>query len=130
LFISLTSYSQQEWELEQVYELINQVRRENKIRKPIVIDSTLEIKAQQKTESLMESGITKELARHHSSMDNSVGELLFWIERDEMGHIFSVNGWMRSPGHRRILIEKDYKYFGIGIAKSVDKGTYVVLWTK
>jgi len=37
----------------------------------------------------------------------------------------SVDGWMRSPGHRRNILEKGYSQAGVGIAIAADDSVYI-----
>jgi uncharacterized protein YkwD len=37
----------------------------------------------------------------------------------------SVSGWMKSPGHRRNILEKDYSRAGVGIAISPDDEVFI-----
>jgi uncharacterized protein YkwD len=37
----------------------------------------------------------------------------------------SVSGWMKSPGHRRNILEKDYSQTGVGIAVSANDEVFI-----
>lgn len=41
-----------------------------------------------------------------------------------------MDTWMRSPGHRRNILDKDFKELGVGLAMGPSGGTYRVLWAQ
>lgn len=41
-----------------------------------------------------------------------------------------MDTWMNSPGHRRNILDKDFKELGVGLAMGPSGGTYRVLWAQ
>jgi uncharacterized protein YkwD len=41
-----------------------------------------------------------------------------------------MDTWMRSPGHRRNILDKSFKELGVGLAMGSSGGTYRVLWAQ
>lgn len=49
---------------------------------------------------------------------SKIGENLFSIEKLRNYDAFAVSSWMRSPTHRRNILDSDFNTAGIGIARS------------
>lgn len=56
------------------------------------------------------------------------GEIIAWNNAEALDYsaAFAVQGWMNSPGHRAIILSKDYNYVGFGMAIGQDGKRY---WT-
>lgn len=54
-----------------------------------------------------------------------VGENLFYLQGYRDYSSFVVKGWMRSPGHRRNILDQNYTATGIGIAESRSGEIYI-----
>jgi uncharacterized protein YkwD len=53
---------------------------------------------------------------------NLLGENLYWGQRRAASPAAAVRAWMRSPGHRAILLGGSYRQAGIGIARGRPPG--------
>jgi uncharacterized protein YkwD len=53
---------------------------------------------------------------------NLLGENLYWGQRRAASPAAAVDAWMRSPGHRAILLDGTYRQAGIGIARGRPPG--------
>ena len=45
-----------------------------------------------------------------------VGEVLAWGRGDESSAAATVDAWMRSTTHRRVLLQRDFRHVGVGVA--------------
>ncbi len=54
-----------------------------------------------------------------------IGENLFMSSGMEDITVFSVRGWMRSPTHRRNILDREWTDSGIGIHRTRDDQVYV-----
>jgi uncharacterized protein YkwD len=53
---------------------------------------------------------------------NLLGENLYWGQRGAASPAAAVRAWMRSPGHRAILLGGQFRQSGIGIARGRPPG--------
>ncbi len=97
--------------------LINQAR-EAKGLKPVRLDHRLWRAARHHTRDMLKRhyfahGATSDrLARYvHSGV---IGETLAWGSGSYASPASTVNSWLNSPPHRRILLDPDFRYIGIG----------------
>jgi uncharacterized protein YkwD len=51
-----------------------------------------------------------------------LGENLYWGQRRVASPAAAVRAWMRSPGHRAILLGAQFRWAGIGIARGLPPG--------
>ena len=56
---------------------------------------------------------------------SKIGENLFMCERINDFEPYSVRGWLRSPSHRRNMLDRGWKSTGIGVHRSGDGRIYV-----
>lgn len=58
----------------------------------------------------------------------SAGEIIAWNNAEGLDYsaAFAVQGWMKSPSHREIIVSKGYNYVGFGLAIAPDGKRY---WT-
>jgi uncharacterized protein YkwD len=54
-----------------------------------------------------------------------IAENLFFCEGDGQIDALAVRGWMRSAGHRRNILDREFNETGIGIAQTRDGRTYI-----
>ena len=97
--------------------LINQAR-EAKGLKPVRLDLRLWRAARHHTRDMLKRhyfahGATSDrLARYvHSGV---IGETLAWGSGSYASPASTVNSWLNSPPHRRILLDPDFRFIGIG----------------
>lgn len=118
-----------------VFDLINQERRQNGLNE-LNWDPQLARLARDYSQKMARENFFS----HHDSEGNSVesrarlmriknfskiGENLFYSEGYRNPPAIAVRGWMRSPGHRRNILDRGYQETGIGIAESPDGEIYI-----
>lgn len=54
-----------------------------------------------------------------------IGENLFFTGGIDQFEEFAVRGWMRSPTHRRNILDRSWTATGVGIAKAGDGSIYI-----
>jgi uncharacterized protein YkwD len=105
--------------------LINQAR-EAKGLKPVRLDRRLWRAARHHTRDMIRRhyfahGATSDrLARYVRS--GVIGETLAWGSGTYASPASTVNSWLHSPPHRRILLDPDFRYIGIGSRSGAFQG--------
>jgi uncharacterized protein YkwD len=93
-------------------------QRELRGRTGLAIDSYLEKYAQKHAEwmankhNLQHSDISVLMGRYHTA-----GENIAWNQEDELE---VVNAWMKSPGHRDNIMNRQFSKVGFGVAQAGD----------
>ena len=107
--------------------LINQAR-EAKGLKPVRLDRRLWRAARHHTRDMLRRhyfahGATSDrLARYvHSGV---IGETLAWGSGSYASPASTVTSWLNSPPHRRILLDPDFRYVGIGSRSGAFQGEH------
>ena len=105
--------------------LINQAR-EAKGLKPVRLDTRLWRAARHHTRDMLRRqyfahGATSDrLARYVGS--GVIGETLAWGSGTYASPASTVDSWLHSPPHRRILLDPDFRYIGIGSRSGAFQG--------
>lgn len=56
---------------------------------------------------------------------SKIGENLFSVERIPRYAAFAVKGWMKSPTHKLVILDKDWTTTGIGISEAENGEIYI-----
>lgn len=131
-----------------VHERVNEVRRERGLE-PLAFDTDLRAVARYHSEDMAEQGYFSHTGRNGSSFEDRYerfdyrcrvptdgfsyktgGENLFTMQSPvelapEDVADRAVQGWLDSPGHRRNLLDPDWRREGIGVARADDGRLYV-----
>ncbi|MBM7646402.1 putative YkwD family protein [Scopulibacillus daqui] len=118
---------------QKVVELTNQ-ERQKKGLKPLKADNQLAKMARDKSQDMADKGYFD----HQSPTYGSPFDMMktYGIKYTAAGENIAagqqtpqdvVNSWMKSPGHRANILNKDYTYIGVGYVKGGSYGSY---WTQ
>lgn len=138
--ISLRSYSaaysqraQEQWELDysnQVFDITNQIRAEHGLSPLEKLDSLTAAAVARAWESTVKNSHTRPdgtscftvLPEYGLKMSHRGENLAVWSSTPEK----VVNSWMNDAPHRKILLDPDYKYLGVGFfyVPNDPKGNY------
>lgn len=121
---------------EQIVAAVNAERRKAGVA-PVKANADLDESAQKHAEDMLArnffahespSGTTvRERARSAGYRWRTIGEN---IAEGQLSVREVMDTWMRSPGHRRNILDKDFKELGVGLAMGSGGGTYRVLWAQ
>ncbi|HEX6903498.1 MAG TPA: CAP domain-containing protein [Thermoanaerobaculia bacterium] len=121
---------------EQIVAAVNAERRKAGVA-PVKANADLDESAQKHAEDMLArnffahespSGTTvRERARAAGYRWRTIGEN---IAEGQLSVREVMDTWMRSPGHRRNILDKDFKEMGVGLAMGSSGGTYRVLWAQ
>ena len=108
---------------------INAERRARE-RRPLTLDPALELAARRHARDMVRRGYFSHLSATGETMVDrlrevgyigrrrawTVGELLAWGTGELGAPAATVDAWMRSRSHRRVLLGRDYREIGVGVA--------------
>ncbi|HEV2846444.1 MAG TPA: CAP domain-containing protein [Thermoanaerobaculia bacterium] len=120
----------------QIVAAVNSARRKAGVP-PVTANTDLDEAAQRHAEDMLArnffahespSGTTvRERARTAGYHWRTIGEN---IAEGQLSVAEVMETWMQSPGHRRNILEKDFKELGVGLAMGPSGGTHRVLWAQ
>jgi uncharacterized protein YkwD len=98
--------------------LINQAR-EAKGLKPVRLDTRLWRAARHHTRDMLRRqyfahGATSDRLSRYVHGGGVIGETLAWGSGSYASPASTVRSWLNSPPHRRILLDRDFRFVGIG----------------
>ena len=98
--------------------LINQAR-EAKGLKPVRLDRRLWRAARHHTRDMLRRhyfahGATSDRLSRYVHGGGVIGETLAWGSGSYASPASTVRSWLNSPPHRRILLDRDFRFVGIG----------------
>jgi uncharacterized protein YkwD len=64
-----------------------------------------------------------------SSRYRMLGENLAFQRGWRVRHTFPVRAWSRSPGHNAVMLDRDFRYIGVGRAAGWFGGHHATIWT-
>lgn len=109
-----------------VFDLINQEREENGVR-PLVWTEKAAAVARIHSDNMAQLGffshedldgrmVSERADRNGLSKWRQIGENIAWISGYDDPAARAVEGWMKSPGHRRNILDPKYSETGIGLS--------------
>ena len=122
-------------EEEEIFELVNKERRKNRL-KELNWDDDLAKLARAYSRKMAKESFFSHYDRNGNSVDDrandakirgwkKIGENLFYCTGFDGFSAFAVKGWMKSAGHRRNILNRNFTASGIGIAKSRQDDIYI-----
>jgi uncharacterized protein YkwD len=120
---------------DEIFELINSERRKRNLSE-FEWDDRLAKIARKYSRKMARGGFFSHYDREGNSVVErasdekvtgwgKIGENLFFCEGIDDVATVAVKGWLRSPDHKRNMLDRTFSHTGIGVAESRDGGYYV-----
>lgn len=124
-----------ETEEREIFRLINQVRLRNNLNS-LDWDEQLAEMAREYSEKMVRENFfshfdpqggnaAKRAKKSKLKNWSKIGENLFSVERIPRFSAFAVKGWMKSPTHELVILDKDWTTTGIGITEAENGDVYI-----
>ena len=107
---------------------INFVRVTNGV-KPLRVNRSLSRSSKRYSNRMMRTGYFGHASRIQASRRfRRLGEVLEWRRGHKPGVRATVRDWMRSPGHRAVILSPSFRYIGAGLSRGKFRGRRASIW--